>query len=101
MPINAIKHFDPVHEAFKILCEHNFAVMSCAHCEFESNQEMLESTTSECAFILTTNLVEGKYTPMQFNAVRNALSELLWKIFEPSITAEQEAEHQQFLARLR
>lgn len=91
MPINAIKNFDPAHEAFKILCEHNNAILSGIHYEFESNQAILDETTEECAFILTTNLVEGKYTPMQFAAVRNALGELLWKVFGPAIEAEEKA----------
>lgn len=91
MSINAIKNFDPAHEAFKILCEHNNAMVSGIHAEYDNAQDMLDCTTEECAFILTTNLVEGKYTPMQFAAVRNALGELLWKVFGPAIEAEEKA----------
>ena len=95
------RHFDAKAQALDILCEHNTAILSGIHCEFNSNQDMLDVTTEECAFILTNRLVEGKYTPMQFNSVRNELAELLWKIFEAPIEAEQEAERQVFQAALR
>ena len=74
-------------EAEKILCEHTSAVMSSAH---EDNQSMLEFTISECGFILTQHLLEGKYTPMQYNAIRNELAPMLWKLFEPHIKKEEE-----------
>ena len=77
------------HEAKKIIYEHCGAVMSCCVTEFESNQDMYEFTLNECAFILTENLMQGKYTPMQYNAIRNELSQILWAIFEPHIEAEE------------
>lgn len=99
--INITIPFDANHEAEKILCEHSEGVMSCTTMEFESNEAMLEFTTQECAFILTNKLLEGKYNPMQFNAVRNALAELLWKIFGPSVEAETEAELKRFCDSLK
>lgn len=90
MAIDA-KHFDPATEANNILCEHTAAFMEGIHAEYDSNEQMYDCTVEECAFILTTNLVEGKYTPMQFNAVRNELAKLLWSIFEAPIKAEEEA----------
>ena len=94
MPINAIKNFDPAHEAFKILCEHTTAMVDGIHAEYESTQHMLDCTTEECAFILTTNLVEGKYNPLQYAAVRNELSKMLWNTFGPAIEAEEKAKAQ-------
>lgn len=91
MSINANKNFDPAHEAFKILCEHTTAMVSGVNAKYESTQDMLDSTTEECAFILTTNLVEGKYTPMQYAAVRNELGKLLWSTFGPAIQAAEKA----------
>lgn len=79
-------------EAEKILCEHTSAVMSAARCGFEDNQSMLEFTTEECGFILTQHLLEGKYTPLQYNAIRNELASLLWSIFGPHIEAEKTTE---------
>jgi hypothetical protein len=83
---------DYKYEAQKILCEHTSAVMSSTHIEFETNEAMLEFTIQECGFILTNYLIEGKYTPMQYNAVRNELAPMLWKIFEPHIIKEQRDE---------
>lgn len=77
-------------EATKILNEHCAGVMSCATMEFETNEAMLEFTTEECAFILTEYLLEGKYTPMQYNEIRNELSALLWGIFGPHVEKERE-----------
>ena len=88
---NAI-HFDAAHEAFKILHEHTAAYISGVHAEFDSNGDMFEAVNSECAFILTQYFVEGKYTPMQYNAVRNELASLLWKLFGNAIEAEDMAE---------
>jgi hypothetical protein len=79
-------------EAKEILYEHCEAVMTCATMEFETNRGMYEFTTKECAFILTERLIEGKYTPMQYNAIRNELSALLWGIFEKHITKEDKIE---------
>ena len=81
---------DYKHEAEKILCEHTSAVMSSARIEFEDNESMLEFTIHECGFILTKHLLEGSYTPLQYNAVRNELAPMLWKLFAPHIEEEQE-----------
>jgi hypothetical protein len=83
---------DYVYEAQSILYAHCEGVMSCATIEFENNRDMLEFMTQECAYILTERLLEGKYTPMQYNAIRNELSALLWGIFEPHIIKEDQDE---------
>jgi hypothetical protein len=43
---------------------------------------------NNCAFILTSYLIEGKYTPMQYNAVRNELGKAIWNIFKLHIKVE-------------
>lgn len=91
---------DYKYEAKKILYEHTEAVMSSATTEFESNEDMYEFTLKECAFILTENLLEGKYNPMQYNAIRNELSKMLWDIFESDIEAERKKEMNAFIASL-
>ena len=96
-----IKYFNAKAQALDILCEHNTAILSGIHCKFNSNQDMLDVTTEECAFILTNRLVEGKYTPMQFNAVRNELAELLWKVFGSYVEAEHEEKKRVFQEALR
>lgn len=77
------------HEAKKILYEHSEGVMSCCTTEFETNEEMLDFMIQECAFILTEKFLEGKYTPMQFNAIRNELSTILNQKFAPFIEVER------------
>jgi hypothetical protein len=81
---------DYIYEAHCILYEHCEAVMSSITTEFKTNEAMLEFTTKECAFILTEKLLEGKYTPMQYNAIRNELSALLWNLFEPHLKKERD-----------
>jgi hypothetical protein len=88
---------DYIYEAHCILYEHCAGVMSVATTEFKTNEEMLEFMTHECAFILTEKLLEGKYTPLQYNAIRNELSALLWGIFEPHIKKERDEELAEFV----
>jgi hypothetical protein len=49
---------------------------------------MMEDVYENCAFILTNYLIEGKYTPMQFNAIRNELGKMIWNIFKTHIEVE-------------
>lgn len=84
--------FDPAKEAFDILCEHTTAMVSGVHAEYDNTQDMLDCTTEECAYILTSRFAEGKYTPLQYAAVRNELATLLWKLFGHAIEAEEKAE---------
>lgn len=77
------------HEAKRILREHVCAYMSGVNAKYETNRDMMDDMYEECAFILTEYLIEGKYTPMQYNAIRNELGALIWKIFEPHIKAEK------------
>ena len=81
---------DYTYEAHKILYEHCEAVMTCVKLDFKTNEAMYEYTTKECAFILTENLLKGQYTPLQYNAIRNELSALLWNLFEPHLKKERD-----------
>ena len=83
---------DYAYEASKILRENTNAYMQSAYVEYDSNKDMMEDMYNNCAFILTNYLIEGKYTPMQFNAVRNELGKMIWHIFKPHIEAEDKAE---------
>lgn len=75
--------FNPASEARSIIQRHTEAVMHCAHCEFDNERELFEFMMGECAFILTQDFLEGKYTPMEYNAIRNELAKLLNGIFMP------------------
>lgn len=79
---------DYAYEASKIICENTNAYMQSVHAEYDSNRDMMEDMYENCAFILTTYLIEGKYTPMQFNAIRNELGKAIWNIFECHIKIE-------------
>ena len=85
------------NEARKILYEHTSAIMSACATEFGSNTEMLEFTTKECGYILTEYLLEGKYTPMQYNAIRNELAQLLWGVFQVHVEKETQADLDEFI----
>jgi hypothetical protein len=82
---------DYKYEATKIIREHTEGYLSGCHAEYASNREMMECMLRECAFILTNKLLEGKYTPMQYAAVRNELGSLVWDIFEKFVQAEDAA----------
>ena len=86
--------FDPAKEAFDILCEHTAAMVSGVHAEYDNTQDMLDCTTEECAYILTSRFAEGKYTPLQYAKIRNELAVLLWNLFGPTIEAEEKAKAQ-------
>ena len=83
---------DYAYEASKILCENTNAYMQAVHAEYDSNRDMMEDMYNNCAFILTDYLIEGKYTPMQYNAVRNELGKMIWNIFERHIKVEEALE---------
>lgn len=83
---------DYAYEASKILCENTNAYMQSVHVEYDSNRDMMEDMYENCAFILTNYLIECKYTPMQFNAIRNELGKAIWNIFERYIKVEEAKE---------
>ena len=94
MPIGAIKitiPFNAKDEAYIIIREHTNAYMQAVHAEFECSRDMMETMYAECSYILTSYLLEGKYTPLQYNAVRNELGAMIWNVFKPHIEAEDKA----------
>lgn len=77
-----MKYFDPEWEAREVLMKHNESLMQCGGAvEFDNANDLYEFTVEECAYILTTNLIEGKYDSLQFSKVRNELGKLLNKLF--------------------
>lgn len=91
-------HFDAADTAREIITRHTEAYLQGCHAEYESNRNIMDSMYEECSFILTGDLLEGKLTPMQYADVRNELGSMIWKIFEPYVNAEDEAEHLALLA---
>lgn len=68
-------------EARNIICEHTEAFMSAVFYEPENPDQLWKTMLENCAYILTTHLIEGKYTPMQYNAIRNEIAKILDEIF--------------------
>ena len=68
---------DPMMEAKDIIQEHIYAFILGAIAKPETERDLYKMMAEECAFILLERRLEGKYTPLQFNAVRNAIASLL------------------------
>lgn len=101
MPIKNTIPFNAKDEARSIIVEHTNGYMQSAHVEFDSNRDMMEAMYIECSHILTDYLLDKKYTPMQYNAVRNELASLIWNTFEHHIHVEDDnAKAAAFIASL-
>lgn len=72
---------DPKVAARRIISDHTAAYISGIHFEPKDATELWEVMVEECAFILTEDFLDGKYTAMQYNAIRNELSDILNGIF--------------------
>lgn len=79
---------DYKHEAMLIICEHTNAYLQAVKVEYTTNHDMMNDMYTECAFILTSYLLEGKYTPMQYAAIRNELGSMIWNIFDKFVEKE-------------
>ena len=76
-------------EARNVISKHTEAYMQSVNYKPESHQELYDTMTEQCAFILTEAFLNGEYTPMEYNALRNEVSDMLWDIFEPYINGER------------
>lgn len=77
-------------EARNIICKRTEAFIFGINFECDDNQALYNLMVEECAFILTEKLLDGTYTPMQYNAVRNELAKMLWNVFEKYINEEMQ-----------
>lgn len=75
---------DIKQEARRIIKEHTEGFMNGTQYKPEDEDELWETMLSECAFILTEDFLDGKYTPMQYNDIRNEVAEILTRIFTPA-----------------
>lgn len=98
--ITDIPRFDAEGVAKEIIYNHTNAYTCGNPVEYPNNRVMMEHMCEDCAYVLTDYLLEGKLSPLQYAAVRNELGKMIWKIFEPHIKAEYEAEHLALLAAL-
>lgn len=53
-----------------------------------NNEELYEDMTEICSAVLVDDFLDGKYTPMEYNAIRNGIAKVLWDLFEKHIQAE-------------
>lgn len=83
-----MKDYDSM--ARNIIYEHTAAMISAVTAEFKNDQVLYEYMVEECAFILSNKLIKGEISPMDYNAVRNKLAEMLWSIFEKYINVAED-----------
>lgn len=69
--------------AHQIIMKHTNGIMSCGNPEFDNNMDLWTFMLSECANILTEEFLEGKYNPMEYNAIRNEIASIINGIFSP------------------
>lgn len=75
--------------AKNILYRHTHGFMSSNQYEPQDNEELLDTMTMECSYILTEELLNGHMTPMQYNDVRNCLAQMLWDAFRNPIESDE------------
>lgn len=80
---------DYKREARKILHEHTTSCLSCGEVEVEDNEALWEFMVDNCGYMMAENLLEGKYTPMQYIAVCNELGKMLDDVFNEAINQER------------
>lgn len=74
-----------VHHIISVVTDN---MMRSSSYEPDNNEELYECMTEECASILTEGFLDGKYNPMEYNTIRNALAKILWEIFVQYIQKE-------------
>lgn len=77
------------NQAEQIIQEHIHAMMcSTSSYDPKDEDELKDFMLSECAYILSRKLLEGEYTPMEYNAVRNAVTALIYGVFAIQVDDE-------------
>lgn len=81
---------DITSEAKRVIALHTAGYMSSGNYVPSTNMELWQTMLDECASILTEEFVAGKFTPMEYNAVRNEIASILNPIFAPVCDKEHE-----------
>lgn len=76
---------DALFHARYIIAQATDNMMRSTSYEPESNEQLYEFMTEMCSNILANDFVDGKYDPMEYNAIRNELGKVLWNLFEKHI----------------
>lgn len=69
-------------EAKRIFTEHTKSYMQGIEIDpaESTDEEIVEDMYEECSYILTNDLLDGKYTLNQYVAIRNKLGELIFSL---------------------
>ena len=76
-------------EARHIIHEATTSMMQAVNFNPDNHETLYDFMVEECAFILSERFIDGTYTPMQYNAIRNNLARILWNIFKDFIEEER------------
>lgn len=82
---------DASFEAVKIIEQHTQDYMRGASFVPTSAEDLYDKMTEECSHILTTNFLNGRYNPMEYNAIRNEIAKILWNLFRDHMGKSTEA----------
>ena len=75
------KHIDFSWEATNIIMKHTEAFMSATSYEPVNEEELYDTMVQECSYLLVLDLLSHKYTPMEYNSIRNEIAKQLADIF--------------------
>ena len=78
-------NIDITMEAINIIREHTNDFMMSADYTPTDSYELYETMVEECSHYLTMGLLNKKYTPMEYNAIRNEIASNLYDIFKEHI----------------
>lgn len=79
---NNTKHIDAAWEASNIIMAHTEAFMrSTSSYNPKSKGELYDMMVEQCSYLLVLDLLSKKYTPMQYNEIRNELAGQLADVF--------------------
>jgi hypothetical protein len=67
--------------AQNIISDHTAAFMSGTTYVPTKPEELYDTMLNSCAHLLTEDFLNGVYTPMEYNDIRNELGSILWNAF--------------------
>ena len=69
-------------EARSIIHQVTTSMMKSVDFNPDNHDDLYDCMVEECAFILSERFLDGVYTPLQYNRLRNTIAKMLWNIFE-------------------
>ena len=68
-------------EVRNIISAHVDALMRGTDYKPKTEDQLYDFMVTEISALLSDRLIDGDYTPMEYNSIRNQLASTLWKIF--------------------